>query len=312
VYKLGLIHCFAPAGVSAWAVVTPLYDLSEGNYAPCVRLRFGGQGDAYFCFLLDGAVTDGTFNYSSGKVIFFPAGASHFVEIVEQCRCLIVRVGPQLLSRLKLSQFGSSEAASLGSWEAAWLARRLYAEFIERSPAGAIRVEAITLQLLALAARAGREKQPGRESLWLRRVRLAIEGQYLHEYRLSELAALAGVHRVHLVREFRKHYGTTIGEYMRKLRMDYAYQLLGQTKLTLREIAAACRFADQSHFTKQFKKLSGLTPAEYRNLFLAARIESRPSGHDKQFGQNPHIGIGEAAFVSANGEVQNSGQANTI
>jgi AraC family transcriptional regulator len=294
------------------AVVASPYDLSEGTYPPCVRLRFGGQGDAYFCFLLEGSVTDGTSTYSSGKVIFFPAGRNHVVEIVEQCRCLIVRVEPGPLNRLKLTPFGWSEAVSLGTWEAAWLARRLYAEFIRQTPAGALRIEAIILQLLALAARSGREKQPGRESIWLRRVRGAIEGQFLREYRLTELAALAGVHRVHLVREFRKHYGTTIGEYMRKLRMDYAYQLLGQTQLSLREIAAACRFADQSHFTKQFKKLSGLTPAEYRNLFLAARIESRPSGHDKQFGQDPHIGVGEASFVGANAEVQNSSQANAI
>ncbi len=299
-----------------WAVVgfspTPAYDLSEGIYPPRVRLRFGGQGDAYFCFLLDGAVSDGTSKYPAGKVIFFPAGGTHLVEIVEQCRCLIIRVGPALLGRLKMSQFVSSEASSLETWEAAWLARRVYAEFMERAAAGALRIEAIVLQLLAVAARSGLEKQPGHESIWLRRVRTAIDGQYLREYRLSELAALAGVHRVHLVREFRKHYGTTIGEYMRKLRMDHAYRLLGQTKLPLRQIAAECRFADQSHFTKQFKKLSGITPAEYRNLYLAARVESRPSGHDKQFGQNTHIGICEAPFVSADREVQNSVQAHAI
>lgn len=264
---------------------SPAYDLSQETYPPGLRLRFGGQCDAYFCFLLDGAFSEGTSIHSSGSVIFFPAGRIHLVEMLEQCRCFIVRVGPDLLSRLKLSPFGS-EVTALGTWEATWLARRLYAEVLERAPAGDLRIEAIILQLLALAARSGREKQPRHESIWLRRVRVAIDGQYLREYRLSELASLAGVHRVHLVREFRKHYGTTIGEYMRKLRLEHAYQLLGQTNLPLREIAAACRFADQSHFTKQFKKLSGLTPAEYRNLFLAARIESRPPVHDKQFGQN--------------------------
>ena len=301
---------------SVWAVVAvspaPAYDLSEGTYPPGVRIRFGGQGDAYFCFLLDGAVSDGTSTFPSGTVVFFPAARTHLVEIVEQCRCLIIRVGPALLNRLKMTPFASSDACCLGTWEAAWLARRLYAEFMERASARALRIEALVLQLLALAARSGLQKQPGHESAWLRRVRSAIDGQYLCEYRLSELAALAGVHRVHLVREFRKHYGTTIGEYMRKLRMDHAYRLLGQTKLPLRQIAAECRFADQSHFTKQFKKLSGITPAEYRNLFLAARIESRPSAHDKQLGQDTHIGIRESPFVGANGEVQNSIQANAI
>jgi AraC family transcriptional regulator len=290
----------------------PPYDLWEGAYPPSYRLRFGGQSEAYFCFLLEGAISEGTSTYSSGKMIFFPAGRNHVVEIVQHCRCFIVRVGPDLLSRLKMNPPGSSEAISLGTWEACWLARRLYAEFLECAPAGALRIEAIILQLLALAGRSGRQKRAGHESIWLRRVREVIDGHYLNEYRLSELAAVAGVHRVHLVREFRKYYGTTIGEYMRKLRMDYASQLLGHTNLSLREIAAACRFADQSHFTKQFKKLSGLTPAEYRNLFQSARIESRPAGHNKQFGQDPHIGIGEASFVGADAEGQDSVQADAI
>ena len=139
-----------------------------------------------------------------------------------------------------------------------------------------------------------------------------IDSQYLSGYRLSELASLAGVHRVHLIREFRKHYGTTIGEHLRKLRIDYAYQLLGQTELPLREIAAVCRFADQSHFSKQFKKLSGLTPAEYRNLFQVSRIESRPPIHNKQFGQDLHIGISEGSFVGTDADAQDSGQADVI
>jgi AraC-like DNA-binding protein len=267
------------------------FELSERIYPARVRLKFGGHGEAYFCFLLDGALSDGAVTYSPGNVVFFPGDQTHAVDIVQDCRCFIVQVEGSLLSRAKLNTFGPREARSLETWEAPWLASRLYAEFLKREPARELRIEAIILQLLALAVRSSREEQSGRESLWLKRVRAAIDNQCLSGYRLSELASLAGVHRVHLIREFRKHYGTTIGEHLRKLRLDYAYQLLGQTDLPLRQIAAKCRFADQSHFSKQFKKLSGLTPAAYRNLFQAARIESGPPIHDKQFRQDLHIGI---------------------
>lgn len=290
----------------------PAYDLFEEIYPPRFKLRFGGQADAYFCYLLDGVITDGTITCSAGKVMFFPSGRSHAVEIVQQCRCFIIRVGQSLLSRLEPTPVRTYEAASLGSWEAVWLARRLYAEFVENGFAGALRIEAITLQLLALAARSGREKRPRHETIWLRRVRETVDNHFLDEYRLTELALLAGVHRVHLVREFRRNYGVTIGEHMRKLRLDYASELLGQTNLPLREIAAACRFADQSHFTKQFKKLSGMTPAEYRNLFQSARIESRPPVHNKQLGQDLHIGIGERTFVGADHHVEDSSHAHAV
>ena len=287
------------------------FELSERIYPVGVRLKFGGHGEAYFCFLLEGALSDGTVTHSSGNVIFFPSDGAHTVDIVQDCRCFIVQAGRSLLSRANLNSFGDREARSLGTWEAPWLASRLYAEFLKHAPTRELRIEAIILQLLALAGRSSRE-EGGREPLWLRRVRAAIDSQFLTGYRLSELASLAGVHRVHLVREFRRHYGTTIGEHLRTRRIDYAYQLLGQTNLSLREIAATCRFADRSHFSKQFKKLSGLTPAEYRNLFQTSRIESRPPIHDKQLGQDLHVGISEGSLVSADADAQNSGQADVI
>jgi AraC family transcriptional regulator len=252
----------------------PAYDLFGWILPPGAGLTFGGHADAYFCFLLDGAISEGPDTYSSGRVIFFPDGRTHSLEIVQHCRCIIVQVGASLLSRLKSSAFRSREAICLATWEGTWLGWRLYSEFLKRASAREVRIEAIILQLLALAVRSSREKREGRESLWLKRVRELIDRQNPRDYRLAELASMAGVHRVHLVRQFRKYYGTTIGEHMRKVRLDYAYQLLGQTKLPLREIAAACRFADQSHFTKQFKKLSGLTPAEFRNLFQVSRFDS--------------------------------------
>jgi AraC family transcriptional regulator len=252
----------------------PAYDLSERIYPPGVKLTFGGRVDAYFCFVLDGAISEGPNTYSSGRVIFFPDGGTHSVVIVQHCRCFIVQVGASLVSRLRAGSFWSHEAINLATWEATWLGWRLYSESLKRASARELRIEAIILQLLALTVRSSREKRDGRESPWLKRVRELIDGQNPRDYRLSELAAVAGVHRVHLVREFRRHYGTTIGEHMRKVRMDDACQLLGQTKLPLREIAAACRFADQSHFTKQFKKLSGLTPAEFRSLSQVSRFDS--------------------------------------
>jgi AraC family transcriptional regulator len=294
------------------AVSHPNYDLSERIYPPGVRLKFGGEDEAYFCFLLAGSISQGPDSYCSGKVIFFPHGKTHSVEIVQHCSCFIVQVGVNLLNRLKTNTSWSDEAGGLRTWEAAWLAWRLYAEFLKPATGRGLKIEAIIFQLLALAVRSRRENRSGHAPLWLRRVREVIEEQYLADYSLSELASLAGVHRVHLVREFRRHYGTTIGERTRKLRMDYACQLLGQTKLPLREIAAACRFADQSHFTKQFKKLSGLTPAEFRNLFLASQVDSRPPVHDKQLGQGLQIGISEGPFVGTDGDGHDAGQADTF
>jgi AraC family transcriptional regulator len=83
---------------------------------------------------------------------------------------------------------------------------------------------------------------------------------------LDQLANTCGVHPVHLARSFRHHYGCTIGEYIRELRVDFVCRRMRLSNAPLAEIALAAGFADQSHLTRLFKDRMGLTPSEYRRL----------------------------------------------
>lgn len=198
--------------------------------------------------------------------MFFPVDHVFELDFTEPTRCFMVRVGSPILSRFPVDWREFHDAVSLQDWEASWLVKRLQAEFVGHHPSREIALEAIILQLLALTTRtSGNDRRDG-ESVWLKKVRAHLDSQYLGEHRLCDLASLAGVHRVHLVREFRKHYGVTIGQHIRKRRIAHACELLARTDLLLREIAKVCKFVDQSHFSRQFKRMSGLTPAEYRDL----------------------------------------------
>jgi AraC family transcriptional regulator len=267
------------------------YDVFEQRYVSGQTASFGASTDGAFCFVTEGALSDLDKSYSGVNLLFFPPNQPRTTGFDESSLCLIVRVGPAMLSRVRL-ELQDRSPVHIQGWEALWLIRKLQAEFLKDSDSGSLIVEAIILQLLVITARCNRDEPKSSTRAWLSNIRNVVEDRYLDEFRLSELASLAGVHRVHLVREFRKHYGVTIGQYIRKLRIDHACQLLGQTNLPLREISQRCRFADQSHFTKQFRKLSGLTPAAYRDLVKGAEIVSRPSVHHEQFGKDAHIRVG--------------------
>ncbi|MEN3329887.1 MAG: AraC family transcriptional regulator [Acidobacteriota bacterium] len=99
---------------------------------------------------------------------------------------------------------------------------------------------------------------------WLERVRNILEQRFAEPFKLSEIAAEAGVHPVHLAREFRKHYGTSVGEYVRRVRIEYACRELMGSNAAVTNIAFAAGFADQSHFSRTFKRLCGTTPGRYR------------------------------------------------
>jgi AraC family transcriptional regulator len=60
-----------------------------------------------------------------------------------------------------------------------------------------------------------------------------------------------------------------IGAYVRRLRLDWAASRLKMADEPIARIGLEAGFADQSHFTRAFKRYTGLTPAEYRSAFEA-------------------------------------------
>jgi len=110
---------------------------------------------------------------------------------------------------------------------------------------------------------------------WLERVRNILEQRFAEPFKLSEIAAEAGVHPVHLAREFRKHYGASVGEYLRRVRIEYACRELMGSNVAVTNIAFAAGFADQSHFSRTFKRLCGTTPGRYRASVVRPLTDSR-------------------------------------
>ncbi len=99
---------------------------------------------------------------------------------------------------------------------------------------------------------------------WFRRVKERLHEDFREPLRMRDLARDAGVHPVHLARVFRKLEQRTPGDYQQRLQIRAACELLLNPEWPLAIIAAECGFADQSHFTRVFRRMSGTTPARFR------------------------------------------------
>jgi AraC family transcriptional regulator len=144
------------------------------------------------------------------------------------------------------------------------LGRRLAVELQAREAGWGLAVEGLVLQLIATT---GRAAASAARLPWLRRARdLLHEGVPDVPGSLTELAAAVGVHPAHLARCFRREYGQTVGEYARALRLEWAAEQLALDGASLAEIALRAGFADQSHFTRAFRRHAGVTPGRYREL----------------------------------------------
>lgn len=146
-----------------------------------------------------------------------------------------------------------------------FLARRLTAELRRDEPLSDLFVEALALELLATAARLGGGQAHGRTPPpWLARARDLLEASLAHTPRASAIAAEVGVHPMHLTRAFRAHYGLSLGEAVRRRRLEWALERLAASDEPIATIAAQAGFADQSHLTRQLRRHTGLTPRRYR------------------------------------------------
>jgi len=105
----------------------------------------------------------------------------------------------------------------------------------------------------------------------LRRVEQYIAAHFGRNIRLSELASVAGLSRMHFAAQFRAATGYRPREYLLNHRIERAKSLLTTTETPLTQIALAVGFSTQAHFSTVFKRLSGQTPARWRTTSKSRR-----------------------------------------
>jgi AraC-like DNA-binding protein len=98
----------------------------------------------------------------------------------------------------------------------------------------------------------------------MRRVREYVDAHLGGSMDLATLAGVAGVSIHHFARGFKQSVGITPHHYLTQKRVERAQDLLGNTDLSLSEIALAVGFSDQSHLARHFRQMLGVTPGQFR------------------------------------------------
>lgn len=88
--------------------------------------------------------------------------------------------------------------------------------------------------------------------------------QYARPLTISELARDIGYHRTHLSKLFKDHTGYSPQQYLLKIRMERAADLLQQEDMTIQHIASSVGYTDALYFSRQFKQWYGVSPSAYR------------------------------------------------
>ncbi|MFN2566360.1 MAG: helix-turn-helix transcriptional regulator [Gemmatimonadaceae bacterium] len=151
------------------------------------------------------------------------------------------------------------------------IGRRLVEEISVRDTFAPLAIEGLVLELLARAARESTGSRERPLAAWLRRARDLVLADTAESRSVAGIASAVGVHPVYLARMFRLHFGTSVAGYVRKARLDRAAVLVATSDMPIATIALQTGFFDQSHFTRWFKRHTGLTPLAYRRAVRRTR-----------------------------------------
>lgn len=90
-----------------------------------------------------------------------------------------------------------------------------------------------------------------------------VEVHLEHELTIEDLAAVSGLSPYHFARTFKRSTGFSPYHYVLRRRTELAKQLLAAGKVPLSDVARACGFGSQSHFSARFREVTGLTPRQF-------------------------------------------------
>jgi AraC family transcriptional regulator len=244
------------------------FKIVESKYSAGQDLKSHAHERAYISIVLRGSYTErcgaSSLACNTGQVIFHTAGEVHSNHFSEDGYCINLEMLPHFVERLRQYGIDTETRIAMAGRRHMRLGFTLQSESAQCDSASELAIEGLAMEMIAqlIRSRAGESIQPKQD--WLNRVHESIHDRYRESITLKELADYSQVHPVHLARTFRKHYGCSIGEYVRRLRVAAASSDIAGSEMSIAEIASRNGFSDQSHLCRLMKEFTGKSPRQLR------------------------------------------------
>ena len=245
--------------------------LADVTYSANLRLPRHTHERPYLCLIRSGTYSErfGRRSRSCGPamVVYHPAGEHHCQEM-HGCdvASFNVEIGPTWQRRMTEIGMASDQPAQFQGGRPLALAARMLDELDRDDADSALAIENSLWELLAEIQSATASRPSRSRPAWLDAVRELLNASLQKPPSLNAVAREFGVHPMHLAATFRRHFGCSVGEHVRRQRVNAAREMLEDPELSLTQIASDVGFADQSHLTRTFKRLTGVTPGQYRTF----------------------------------------------
>lgn len=217
----------------------------------------------HLCFLLQGSDVEIRNNLSyqrnTGDIYFYNAGEKH-ASVSRQgiSKNINIEFGEKFLQKYRLSESQIAKAVQ-NNQDSRFYVLKIQQEILIGDDCSQPTIKSLLLNLVD-SSKSLNENAPN----WIKNLDELLNDRWNEPLTLEEIATAIGKYPTSVSKFFPKYFYCTLGEYLRKIRINKSIHFIKNTNLSLTEIAFYCGFADQSHFTRNFKKFTGFLPKEFR------------------------------------------------
>jgi AraC family transcriptional regulator len=218
------------------------------------------------------------FIYHKNEIVVTPAGVESGWRWHEKSKCIVVTITPDALDHFSKRELGllltQEQLCNQPQFEDADLtsaAVMLLGALQERRPGYEVMYESLArVFLVKLLQSYGLERETNKEfgasftAEHYKKVLDFVESHYAKSITVEDIAAEAGMSTAHFSRLFKETIGETPYQFLMAFRVERAQEKLADLSRPMIDIALACGFADQPHFSRTFTKATGMSPKAYR------------------------------------------------
>ncbi len=197
-----------------------------------------------------------------GNIMFYHAGEPHQnIQKIFPSKNINLEIENDFLKKYELTEELINHTITHHP-DGKFLMLKIYKEILANDNFSAASISMLFFDLICKFEKINHKKEM---PLWLKKVHELLNDSWNKKLTLTDLAREAAVNPITVSKHFHKYFSCTLGEYMRKLKIEKSLSLI-RNSTSLTDVAYLCDFADQSHFIRTFKQLTGFLPKEYKRL----------------------------------------------
>ncbi|GAA6766221.1 AraC family transcriptional regulator [Flavobacterium johnsoniae] len=239
----------------------------ETEYQNKVYEGWHSHNNAHITLFLKGGTTEKRKNFSetvgAGSLLFYHSDELHLNQnTLFPSRNINIEIEENLIKELQISEAVIEKSIQNEAFTK-FLILKIFKETLTADTFSADTIKMLFSQLSNANTHLERfEKSP----FWVKSLNELLNDCWNENPNLQDLALVLNLNPITISKHFPKYFGCTLGEYMRRIKINRSLSLIQSSENNLTEIALECGFADQSHFIRTFKTQTGFLPKQFQKL----------------------------------------------